>query len=61
LLFSITGFIIELVQWVSTLVSDLLRGLVECECSGEQCLLASCKWCWCSGFLHWFHSSWGVQ
>jgi len=39
LLFSITGFVIELVQWVSTLVSHLLRGLIEGECCWEQCCL----------------------
>jgi len=37
--FSITGFVIELVQWVFALVSHLLRGSVECECCGEQCCL----------------------
>jgi len=39
LLFSNTRFIIELVQWVSALVSHLLRGSVEGECCGEQCCL----------------------
>jgi len=39
LLFSIIGFVIELVQWVSALVSHLLRGSVEGECCGEQCCL----------------------
>jgi len=37
--FSITGFVIELVQWVSALVSHLLRGSVEGECCWEQCCL----------------------
>ena len=39
LLFSITGFVIELVQWVSALVSHLLRGSVEDEYCWEQCCL----------------------
>ena len=39
LLFSITGFVIELVQWNSALVSHLLRGSVEGECYWEQCCL----------------------
>ena len=39
LLFSITGFVIELVQWVSALVSHLLRGSVEGEWCREQCCL----------------------
>jgi len=37
-MFSITGFVIELV-----LVSHLLRASVDCECCGEQYLLAGCK------------------
>jgi len=44
-------FVIELVQWVSALVSQLLKGSVECECCGKQCLLAGCKWCLCSRFV----------
>jgi len=39
LLFSITGFVIELVQWVSALVSHLLRGSIEGEYCWEQCCL----------------------
>ena len=38
-LFSITGFVIELVQWVSALVSHLQRGSVEGEYCWEQCCL----------------------